>query len=135
MDTGVVVAIVVSGLALVGVVVKSVADSRAARHATQLESRKHLTNGYHNLTGDAMARIAQLQEHVAKLETENEQMRARIRALEEQMAQMRVDFAQERTDWQRETRALRRNNEQYRKRLEAALAVRVDASNVTEGGE
>ena len=107
MDTGVMVAIVTSGLALLGLAVKSWNDRRIALRAADVEADKGAVDGYKWLTGDAMARIAQLQAHITKVEADNEALRCRVLDLEKKVSEMALNFALERADWQRNDRKLR----------------------------
>lgn len=134
MDTGVLIAIGVAVLSLIGVVVKSVVDLKAARERTYVD-------GYHTLSGDAMARITQLQTHLNEIEQDNEALRCRVRELESKVSEMSVQFNEERTAWMRETRILRGINQQYRDRLNNLRMAGIDGADIhdddvpSEGGE
>lgn len=110
MDTGILVAIVTSGLALAGIIIKSWADSHAAKTRASVDY-------YHNLSGDAMARIAQLQEHINEIEADNEQLRCRVRDLEAKVAEMAAQFSLERINWQSEIHRLRHEKREMEARL------------------
>jgi peptidoglycan hydrolase CwlO-like protein len=128
METGVLVAIVTSTLTLAGLIIKSIVDARATQRQVSVDY-------YHNLSGDAMARIAQLTTHIATIEKDNESLRCRVRELEAKVSAMAVQFNEERTAWMRETRILRGINQRYRDRLNDLRMAGVDGADIHDDDE